>query len=235
MGPAVTITGDIVWDRSQGNPNGQNLQMKLTTFLSPNRTVHLPTEEQKKQAEIANAALSTMREQALAETSMAGNSELERIRRENLALKEQHAKIQQQMAKPSELTVKESQEVKEIEQSKEELAKKNLEVEKLLQQVMRDQSNPGEGILRQSPQLTESLIQLLIQLVLHRKQARSQGSPVKTAQADIPFNERENQSLQTLVELLKSDKSFHELLPGLQGSQGGFSTLLQQVPESDKS
>ena len=101
MGPAVTITGDIVWDRSQGNPNGQNLQMKLTTFLSPNRTVHLPTEEQKKQAEIANAALSTMREQALAETSMAGNSELERIRRENLALKEQHAKIQQQMKNPA--------------------------------------------------------------------------------------------------------------------------------------
>ena len=59
--------------------------------------------------------------------------------------------------------------MKQLEQSKDELMKKNIEVEELLKRVMRDQSNPGEGILRQSPQLTESLIQLLIQLVLHRK------------------------------------------------------------------
>ena len=46
------------------------------------------------------------------------------------------------------MAYKESEEVRQLEQSKEELMKKNIEVEELLKRVMRDQSNPGEGILR---------------------------------------------------------------------------------------
>ena len=65
-----------------------------------------------------------MRQQALAETALATNSELEKIRSENKALKQENVKIQQQMQKPTEVTYKESQEMKEIEQSKDELTKK---------------------------------------------------------------------------------------------------------------
>ena len=49
-----------------------------------------------------------MRKRALAESAMTNNSELEKIRRENMALREQNAKIQDQLQKPEQMAYKES-------------------------------------------------------------------------------------------------------------------------------
>ena len=80
------------------------------------------------------------------------------------------------MKKPDEATIKSSAENQELEKAKDYYLNKNIEIEQLIQQVMKGDITPpkgmnlpGKSLMDKSPEGIESLLRFLIYLVLHKE------------------------------------------------------------------
>ena len=168
----------MLWDYSQ--LKGPKLVVKLATYYSTSEVLTFKHQEKFEEDEKAgDDALERLRN-TVAEEHKEAMDEKDRVilahMEENERLKQEKIKLEQNMKKPDEATIKSSAENQELEKAKDYYLNKNIEIEQLIQQVMKGDITPpkgmnlpGKSLMDKSPEGIESLLRFLIYLVLHKE------------------------------------------------------------------
>ena len=111
MGPGVSITGDVVWDQSQGRAKDQKLRVKLTALLSTSETVSAENERARLEAALGDEALAGLRQSALGpldERQQQHDQERGRVEAECDKLRQEVVDLKKAVAQPTEKAIKSS-------------------------------------------------------------------------------------------------------------------------------
>ena len=139
MGPSISITGDVVWDQSQGRSKDPKLRVKLAAILSTQETLVTKTDARQLEEELGGEALSNLRQSAiggLGERAVQAKQhaeQLSKVEGENEKLRQDVEELKKELSKPTEKAIKTSAENQEIEKAKEYYLNKNVEIEQLIQ------------------------------------------------------------------------------------------------------
>ena len=135
----------MLWDISMVRPaNGPRLHVMLATILSTNEQLVEKVDATEK---AGDAILDQIRNDVAQEHKDQMNQqeqEIMRIRVENEKLRKEQKNIETEIKKPNDKTIKSSAENQELEMAKDYYLSKNIEIEKLIEQVMSGSFEPPQ-------------------------------------------------------------------------------------------
>ena len=136
MGPSISITGDVVWDQSQGRAKDPKLRVKLAAIISTKETLATKTDARQLEEALGGEALSNLRQSAIGGLDGRAKQQAEQLSKvegENEKLRQDVEELKKELSKPTEKAIKTSAENQEIEKAKEYYLNKNVEIEQLIQ------------------------------------------------------------------------------------------------------